>query len=403
MCIILPQKVRSIIAILNQSGYLAHAVGGCVRDLIMGKEPCDWDIATSATPDQVKNMFKKTWDTGLKHGTVTVNYEGQICEITTWRKDIGTIDHRHPEQVEFTNSLFLDLSRRDFTMNALAFHPDEGITDYFHGIEDINGKVIRSVGDPLQRFSEDALRMLRAIRFSAQLDFGIESQTNAAIKAHHADISYISFERIQCEINKILQSTHPELLSLIWETGLASHIFPGIEGKKEILYKMHPYWPSPFESRVALLSLLFFHSCAKSSKETASFLLERLKYDNATIVSVINTLSALTDIQHPTQRNLHKAAHAHGNLAANLAQHILYSGVNDGNDCLISDETTLNLSGNDLLNIGLTQGMELGQILSILCLCIFEKPELNEKETLLLLAKEIYRKIPYIKNKTAGD
>ena len=204
MQIILPEKIRSIISVLNRAGFAAHAVGGCVRDALMGKQPQDWDITTSARPEDVKKLFENTFDTGLKHGTVTVIFEGQPCEVTTWRVDLDYSDHRHPGQVRFTDSLEADLARRDFTINAMAYHPDEGIIDPFGGLEDIGKKLIRSVGDPASRFGEDALRMLRAIRFSAQLGFEIEGRTYEAIKSLHGDIAYVSFERIRAELDRIM-------------------------------------------------------------------------------------------------------------------------------------------------------------------------------------------------------
>ena len=205
--------------------------------MLMGKEPHDWDITTSARPEQIRELFQITLETGLKHGTVTVIFEGQLCEITSWRTDLGYIDHRHPEQVEFTDSLESDLARRDFTINAMAFHPDEGITDPFGGMGDISIKLIRSVGDPVERFSEDALRMLRAIRFSAQLGFDIENQTYYAIKTLHRDIGYISFERIRIELDKIMSSAHPDKIGPDLGYPAINPYLPGIPAFPELMMK----------------------------------------------------------------------------------------------------------------------------------------------------------------------
>lgn len=170
----IPQHVEYIINRLNQHGYEAYAVGGCVRDTLLGRVPGDWDITTSARPEQVKQLFRRTIDTGIQHGTVTVMMDKTGYEVTTYRIDGEYEDGRHPKQVEFTSDLLEDLKRRDFTINAMAYSHETGIVDAFGGMEDMQGRVIRCVGAAMERFTEDALRILRAIRFSAQLDFAIE-------------------------------------------------------------------------------------------------------------------------------------------------------------------------------------------------------------------------------------
>ena len=397
MHIILPKKVRSIIAILNHGGFTAHVVGGCVRDMLMGKEPHDWDITTSARPEQIRELFQITLETGLKHGTVTVIFEGQLCEITTWRTDLGYIEHRHPEQVEFTDSLESDLARRDFTINAMAFHPDEGITDPFGGMGDISIKLIRSVGDPVERFSEDALRMLRAIRFSAQLGFDIENQTYHAIKTLHRDIGYISFERIRIELDKIMSSAHPDKIGLIWDTQLSTHIFPGIPAFPELMMKA---CQDPHDRRdpVFILSSLFYGAFEQESAEHAGFLLRRLKYDNRTISSVKKVLNAADLLKTPTQRNIRCACHLYGVKAAELALSMLsldHCHQNKGNidSSLIDELRALRISGTDLIRSGIDEGREIGIILSLLNLCLYEKPQLNHTDILLLLSEEFRKKL----------
>ena len=177
----IPEKVSEIIHELNQNGYEAFAVGGCVRDSILGKLPQDWDITTSAKPHEVKRIFRRTIDTGIEHGTVTVMLGKEGFEVTTYRVDGEYEDNRHPKQVSFTANLTEDLARRDFTINAMAYNPDCGLVDVFGGLEDLRRKVIRSVGTAAERFDEDALRILRAIRFSAQLGFDIEKNTREAM------------------------------------------------------------------------------------------------------------------------------------------------------------------------------------------------------------------------------
>ncbi|WP_347460463.1 hypothetical protein [Clostridium sp. DMHC 10] len=194
------------------------------------KEPNDWDIATSAKPEDMIKIFEKAGHkvipTGLKHGTVTVMIDKNGYEITTFRIDGEYSDGRHPDSVEFTDDLKEDLSRRDFTINSMAYNEKDGLVDYFNGYEDLNNKVVRCVGNPDKRFNEDALRMLRAIRFSAQLSFKIEEKTAEAIKSNHSLIKKVSVERIQNEINKILMSHNPNYLANLYDYQLLDYIIP---------------------------------------------------------------------------------------------------------------------------------------------------------------------------------
>ena len=182
MKIILPENVKYIIQKLSEAGYEAYAVGGCVRDTILGRIPGDWDITTSARPEEIKNIFKKTIDTGIAHGTVTVMLSKEGYEVTTYRIDGEYEDSRHPKEVIFTGNLTEDLKRRDFTINAMAYNDETGLVDIFDGLGDIEKGIIRCVGEPRERFTEDALRMMRAIRFAAQLGYSIEENTSLAIK-----------------------------------------------------------------------------------------------------------------------------------------------------------------------------------------------------------------------------
>ncbi|MBQ5360668.1 MAG: CCA tRNA nucleotidyltransferase, partial [Lachnospiraceae bacterium] len=207
----IPENASRIIDVIQQAGYEAYVVGGCVRDSVMGRKPNDWDITTSALPTDVKALFKRTVDTGLKHGTVTVLMGGESFEVTTYRIDGEYGDGRHPDQVTFTASLEEDLKRRDFTINAMAYNYTAGLVDLFDGREDLRRKCIRAVGDPEKRFSEDALRILRAVRFAAQFGFGIEPETAGAIRELAPTLQKVSAERIRDELNKLLVSDHPEL------------------------------------------------------------------------------------------------------------------------------------------------------------------------------------------------
>lgn len=225
----LPNEVRLILNELKNKGFEAYVVGGCVRDSLMGRIPKDWDIATGSTPHETKAIFEsagyKTIPTGLKHGTVAVLAEKLPYELTTFRIDGNYVDGRRPENVLFTASITEDLSRRDFTINAMAYNEVQGLIDPFNGQKDISSRTLRCVGNPEQRFNEDALRMLRAIRLSSELDFSIHEDTLRAISKNSVLISKISYERIREEFNKILLS-NPHKVKLLDETGLLAHILP---------------------------------------------------------------------------------------------------------------------------------------------------------------------------------
>ena len=224
--IALPAKTIQIIEKLNRAGHEAYVVGGCVRDSLIGRVPGDWDITTSALPQEVRRLFKRTVDTGLQHGTVTVMLGADAFEVTTFRTDGAYSDGRHPDTVTFVDSLREDLSRRDFTVNAMAYHPETGLVDLFGGLSDLKSGIIRAVGDPVQRFTEDALRMMRAVRFSAQLGFKIEENTFRAIRPLAERLRMVSKERIQTELNKLLVSDHPEYFEKLAEAGITAVIMP---------------------------------------------------------------------------------------------------------------------------------------------------------------------------------
>lgn len=229
MDIALPKQVAYIIQQLEQRGFEAFAVGGCVRDTLLGREPEDWDITTSATPQEVKAIFPRTIDTGIQHGTVTVMADRVGYEVTTYRIDGEYEDGRHPSQVEFTRSLKMDLERRDFTINAMAYNDSAGLVDEFDGMGDLERRIIRCVGDAGQRFDEDALRMLRAVRFSGQLGFAIAEETEAAIRERACHLEKISAERIRVELTKLMVSPGSWQLRTGYETGMTKVFLPELD------------------------------------------------------------------------------------------------------------------------------------------------------------------------------
>lgn len=325
MHISIPKHASDIIKTLSSHGYEAFVVGGCVRDSILGKEPADWDITTSALPEQVKALFPRTIDTGLKHGTVTIMMDKIGYEVTTYRIDGTYEDHRRPNDVTFTSSLREDLMRRDFTINAMAYNEEKGLVDLFGGIQDLNDRIIRCVGNPTERFDEDALRMFRAVRFAGQLNFNIEKETLAAIEAQHAFLKDVSAERIQIELLKLLISGHPEMIRAAYETGLTSVFLPEFDRMMETpqnnphhiysvgdhtIHAVETIAPNPILRLTMLLhdiakpetrstdenGIDHFYDHNEAGAVLSKTILRRLKFDNQTI-QMVTTLIAHHDIR----------------------------------------------------------------------------------------------------------
>ncbi|MCI8577618.1 MAG: CCA tRNA nucleotidyltransferase [Lachnospiraceae bacterium] len=404
----IPQQVAYIIDKLNTRGFEAYAVGGCVRDTLLGREPGDWDITTSAKPEQVKALFRRTVDTGIQHGTVTVLIDRTGYEVTTYRIDGIYEDGRHPRQVEFTSDLLEDLRRRDFTINAMAYSHDKGIVDAFDGMGDLKRKVIRCVGNPMERFSEDALRILRAIRFSAQLDFSIEKETWEAIGQIAPNIAKVSRERIQVELTKLLLSDHPERMMDVFETGISSYIF----GESYQLLRGKPDVPENISRLLKETALSERRNLQEAAKlpgkkyiRWAAFLsragadgavriLKDLKLDNETIRRV-KTLVSWAGRELPEEEAFVRRGMSQmepevwdGVLALNgysPAIREMTRRIRERGDCL--DLKHLAVSGQDLIAAGVTPGKEMGEILGRLLEHVLERPEDNRKEVLLGLGK----------------
>lgn len=401
----MPKDVAHIIWILEKNGHEAFAVGGCVRDAIMGREPHDWDITTSANPEQVKALFKRTIDTGIQHGTVTVMMNSTGYEVTTYRIDGTYTDGRHPEQVTFTSNLVEDLKRRDFTINAMAYNDRVGVVDQFGGIDDLRHKIIRCVGKATERFTEDALRILRAIRFSAQLGFSIEDNTAKAIVALGSNLTKISKERIQTELDKLITSRHPDRLELIDMYGLNPYIFEGatnLNRQNPNLYKniSHTMNMLPDDHYLRTAALLIYEEQPKT-------VLKKLKLDNNTI-DICGKLCSLKDIILPTDKpSLRRIIVKYGRdifdnytftfiealIKADIYKHMtiiglhtvqsIYQDIIDNKDCISLKD--MQLTGSDLMTMGIPQGKELGIILNRLFERVLDDPSLNNRETLINL------------------
>lgn len=379
----MPPQVERIIEKLRQEGFEAYAVGGCVRDTLLGREPGDWDITTSALPQEVKQLFRRTIDTGIQHGTVTVLMDRQGYEVTTYRIDGEYEDGRHPREVAFTSELLEDLKRRDFTINAMAYSHETGIVDAFDGIGDLKQKIIRCVGEARERFEEDALRILRAIRFSAQLDFAIEEQTYHAIAGIAPNIARVSKERIQVELTKLLCSAHPEKIRQVYETGISRYISPEFAALPWQEFEGMPGLSAEKYARWADFLRL-------TAPESAVRTLKDLKLDNDTI-NKVQTLVAWAGKEIPAEEPAVRRAmsgmlpevwdvlvelNSYGDEIRRLTEKIRARG-----DCL--DLKHLAVGGQDLITAGVSPGKEMGQILKRLLALVLEEPEKNKKEVLL--------------------
>ena len=401
--ITVPEDVREILRVLRDNGFEAYIVGGCVRDAILGKEPKDWDITTSALPEQVKSLFSNTVDTGIQHGTVMVIRHGIGYEVTTYRIDGEYKDGRHPESVTFTRSLAEDLKRRDFTINAFAYNPETGIIDLFDGISDLSDQLIRAVGDPNARFDEDALRIMRAIRFSAQLSFKIETVTRAAIARHSENLAQVSMERIRVEFEKTLLSPNPEKVNLFRELVMDRFLIPDPEIRKKCFdpaanesYRLL----SGEEERLRPLRLAAFFQ--NVSSEQARSALKTLKYDNKTISSVSSIIRNKDRVLNNDKVEIKTALCEMGeeifSMLLDFQEAVagrkgFLDPVRETKDNILKENepyclSKMEINGSDLINAGFPKGERIGELLNILLKAVIEDPAMNRKEELLKLAGE---------------
>lgn len=394
MNIELPKNVEYILNKLEGQGYRADVVGGPVRDFLLGKSPADYDITTSATPDEIKRIFsdERTVDTGIKHGTVSVILDGAPYEVTTYRIDGEYKDSRHPETVTFTSKIEEDLRRRDFTMNAIAYNPNRGITDCYGGREDVEAGIIRAVGEPELRFREDALRILRGVRFASVLGFNIEEETKAAmLKTRHL-LANVSVERIYVELKKTISAAHSyKALSEFSEIILG--VIPELSGLKlptEALYKGASY-------PARLISLFYLNS--DTSKDSYKRALTRLHTDShirevgASVLPLIKNVGAESDIELKyILRDVGEEC------AGILVETKILLGIAsaesaDRLESLIKRKEVYKLSdlkidGKDLIALGV-KGPQVGKILGALLTEVIEDKCRNEKEALLSLARSM--------------
>ena len=431
----IPPGAARILRVLEDHGYEAFVVGGCVRDSLLGRNPNDWDITTSALPLQVKALFRRTIDTGLKHGTVTVLMDGEPFEVTTYRVDGEYLDGRHPSEVTFTASLQEDLQRRDFTINAMAYSEKKGLQDLFGGLPDLEKGLIRAVGDPAKRFGEDALRIMRAVRFAAQLGYEVEADTVQAMKELAPTLSKISAERIAAELEKLLVSPHPEKLKMAYECGITAVILPEFDRCMETAQNNPHHKYSVGEHTIVSIGnarpdrilryTMLMHDMGKPSCKTtdeqgidhfyghqevsaqmANDILRRLKSDNETRRSVSKLVRYHDLTCGLTGKSVRKAISLIGEDlfplylevkdADTRAQsdfrfqekmdyldevRLRYRKILEEGDCLSLKDLAVN--GKDLIAAGMKPGREIGEVLGAMYRDVIDDPEHNNKEYLM--------------------
>ena len=392
----MPQGVRMVLDRLTGAGYDAWLVGGCLRDMYLGRVPKDWDVASPALPREVEGLFSRTAPTGIRYGTVTVLTGGVNVEVTTFREEGPYRDSRHPDTVDFVSSIEADLSRRDFTINAMAYHPGKGWCDPYHGRADCDGGMIRCVGAPDARFSEDALRMLRAVRFASQYGFTLETDTIAAIQKNAPAIYNVAGERIREELIKILLAPHAgEGLRLLGDTGLGVRILPQA-APEAFLWDPSP-WP-----RDTVLRLHGLFSAAYDDRRDVGAALRRLRFDNATKGDVLFLYDTKEIIPIPESEWVRRRLYGWGDRRTALylacrqamgesveAVGETLAGVLDRGECVSLKD--LALDGKDLIEMGIARGPAVGEALDMLMDIVLAEPGMNTKEKLTRVLRDQHK------------
>ena len=440
MRINIPDDPKYLMELLISSGYEAYVVGGCVRDAFLGEVPHDWDICTNALPDQMHDVFKNMHviDTGLKHGTLTVVLNGESYEITMYRKDGDYSDYRHPDSVEFVGNLKDDLSRRDFTVNAMAADIDGEIVDPFGGQKDLCNKSLRCVGKPDERFQEDALRILRAMRFASRLGFGIDDKTEKAMRKNKMLLKNISAERIAKELAGILMGEHCLIVLRFCHEILSvciPEIAPTVGFYQHNSYHIWDVWghtiaaisnaPKDLYIRLALLyhdlgkpqcfsmenGVGHFYGHAAVSKSIAENSLRNLRFDNKTIEIVTQLVEAHDRTIEPRKPVIRRCLNKFGKeqfmrllyvKQADYSAQMIHNGedrlqmdkilaivdeIEKQNDCFTLKNLAVN--GNDLIEIGIPAGKTIGIVLDYLLQIVIDEVIENERDVLLETAREL--------------
>lgn len=377
----IPYYVKKVMNTLNENGFEAFVVGGAVRDAMLGQSPDDWDVTTNAMAEQTKQCFDRHFDTGIKHGTITVLMDKKPVEVTTYRIDGEYKDNRRPESVAFTADIKEDLKRRDFTINAMAYNYEVGLVDLYGGAEDLKNKIIRCVGDADTRFNEDALRIMRAIRFAARLGFDIEEKTFESIKKNRYLLKNISAERIQVELVKMLETSDD--LHLLFKSGVAEVILPEVSFD-DIRLNV------PCEKELKLAALL-------CNVDDSRNIFNRLKFDNATKYNVLKIIECSRESIEKTDYGVKKLLNAYGENIVEKALVLLEAygtdivQIKDILERAKNEPYTVNhlaITGNDIISLGI-RGKEIGMVMNELLQIVMKNPGMNNKETLTDLVLEI--------------
>lgn len=386
----LPEYVKKAMQALYDKGYECYVVGGAIRSAVLNMPVHDYDLTTNALPSQMKEVFSSwhTFDTGIQHGTITVLSDHQPLEITTYRKDSAYKDHRHPDSVQFTYSIEEDCSRRDFTINAFCYSEEHGFLDFFHGMNDIQNKVIRCIGDPYRRFDEDALRILRAIRFAAQLSFSIEENTSKAIMELKDTLSYVSMERINEEFTKFISSDDCSSLFIpylpVFSVFLPELSHLSIQEKELLAQRL----AQAKENKEVRLAILLSSSCFDNPRS----ILKRMKYSN----NEIKTITQLIEHIDAPLRSLLDVRYLRKNLSVPVTEYLSYREamdlcsyskafqynkyIDDENLCCTLKQLAVN--GNDLMQLGIT-GKKISETLNFLLDQVISDTLPNDAEVLL--------------------
>lgn len=377
----LPQKIEYVIDTLISNGHSAYIVGGCVRDLLCGKEPHDYDITTSATPDETQSLFKKTIATGIKHGTITVIIDGEQIEVTTFRTESTYNDNRHPESVNFVRNVSDDLSRRDFTVNAMCYNNREGLIDLFGGQEDIKNKTLKAVGDAKTRFCEDALRILRLFRFAATIEFTIEKDTfDAAIECAPL-LKNISAERIFTELKKAACGNNVSVISPLLDTNALLDfslentdltVLQKLQNKEDLRVFALLYLTS-----TNLLNTLNTLKCSNAFKDYCTKLSYLIKNEIKTDKISIKKALCITDYEIVCDYFEYLKSVLNLDITSQMS--LLKEIINSNEPYKISH---LDITGNDIISLGFN-GKQVGEKLQFLLDKTIENPKLNNHKKLL--------------------
>lgn len=394
----LPDYVLKAMNRLEEAGYECYVVGGAVRSAILHAPVHDYDLTSNALPSQMKEVFSDwhTIETGIKHGTLTVMSDHHPLEITTYRKDTGYKDHRHPDSVEFTSQLEEDCARRDFTVNALCYNPKEGLKDFFHGMDDIHAGIIRCIGNPYDRFDEDALRILRAIRFASQLNFSIENTTAQAVLALSDTLTYVSAERIRDEFTRFL--SYPGAAQLFFPYRKVFSVFlPELssitkEDMDTLIQRLYSSRPEKLIRMAVLLSAPCFEHPSRIlnrlrfSNQESRAVLDLIRFRNAPMNTIVDIRKLMRDLHTDFILYLH---YREGMDSCRYVEaYSLYEQMIRNGDCTSLKDMAVN--GSDLVRLGY-RGKEISETLSLLLEKVIEEKLPNDRNVLLDYLSSITR------------